>query len=132
MSSPHLGGLIDVTFHQCKRWSDLVEIIFEETDDEIVAQEDQESGPKAPEPDPQVFTREEAEEMGFYNVEAILKHKYQQGWKFSVKWENFPVSSATWEPWPAFVVPNGSVNQVFQIFCERQGLVDILKKAFAA
>jgi len=132
MSSPHLGGLIDVTFHHCKRWSDLVEINFEEPDDQIVAQEDQESGPKVPEPDSQIFTREEGEEMGFYNVEDILRHTYQQGWRFLVRWENFSFSSATWEPWQAFLLPHGDVNQVFQKYCERHGLVDILKKAFAA
>ena len=59
---------------------------------------------------------------GFYEVEAILQHKYQQGWKFLVEWKNFPVSSATWEPPRHFRYPDGSYNTIFEDYCRRQGI----------
>ena len=74
------------------------------------------------------YTPEEAEALGFYNVEAILKHKYHQGWRFLVKWEHFPVSSSTWEPPKSFVLNNGMVNAIFQKYCEDQGLMEVLKR----
>ena len=60
--------------------------------------------------------------MGFYNVEKILKHKYQQGWRFFTQWEGFPVSSATWEPTRSFKQPNGRLNSVFERYCREQNL----------
>ena len=69
---------------------------------------------------------------GYYNVESILKHKFRNGWKFLVKWENFPVSSSTWEPVTNFCLPNGSVNSVFKDYCLENGLTTILKKALSS
>ena len=77
------------------------------------------------------MTPAEQEALGYYNVEKIIKHKFQQGWRFLVVWEGFPVSAATWEPISAFVLPNGKVNQVFKEYCEERGLVEILKKALS-
>jgi hypothetical protein len=30
-------------------------------------------------------------EAGFFNVEKISRHKFQQGWKFLTCWESFPL-----------------------------------------
>ena len=77
------------------------------------------------------MTPQEQADLGYYNVFKILKHKFQQGWKFLVQWENFPVSASTWEPISAFVLPNGSVNSIFKEYCEERGLQSILKKTLA-
>ena len=83
-------------------------------------------------PEPEVvMTPAEQEALGFYNVSCIIKHKFQQGWKFLVVWEDFPVSAATWEPISAFVQPNEGVNAIFKTYCEEKGLVEILKKALS-
>ena len=74
------------------------------------------------------YTVQEAQELGFFNVEAILKDKYQQGWRFLVKWENFPLSSSTWEPIKCFMLPQGKLNSVFRKYCVENGLDELIKK----
>ena len=78
--------------------------------------------------EPEEYTPDEAEALGFYHVEDILKHKYQQGWKFLTKWENFPVSSATWEPPKSFLLTDGTVNRIFRRYCEEHDLQDVLRR----
>ena len=75
------------------------------------------------------ITTEEMAEQGYYNVEAILKHKYSQGWRFLVHWENFPISNATWEPLKSFIQPGGVVNAKLKEYCDDHNLQDILSKA---
>ena len=129
-ASPTLGGIIDVPLEMCKKW-DL------QLDDEVFAEgepfEDQEdSTPKVPDPgEDELMTDAEQAELGFYNVAQILKHKFQQGWKFLVWWENFPISQATWEPLSSFLLPNGSVNTVFKEYCLQNNLTNILQKALS-
>ena len=56
-----------------------------------------------------------AEEMakeGFYLVKSVLRHRYRQGWRFLTLWEGFGVEEATWEPFSAFVLPEGRLNSV--------------------
>jgi hypothetical protein len=77
----------------------------------------------------QDFSEEEQIELGFYDVEAILKHKYHQGWRFLTKWEGFPIESATWEPVKSFTLDNGRVNQKWLQYCQEKGLYGIIKKA---
>ena len=92
--------------------------------------EDFEESPQ-PKPDVQTMDVDEQAEIGFFNVFKIVKHKFQQGWKFLVWWENFPVSASTWEPISSFVHPNGSVNSVFKSYCLENGLTNILQKALS-
>jgi hypothetical protein len=77
------------------------------------------------------MTSEEQADIGFYNVYKIVKHKFQQGWKFLVWWENFPISASTWEPITSFLLPNGSVNSVFKDYCLEHKLTHILQKALS-
>ena len=81
--------------------------------------------------DDKTMSTQEQQELGFYNVEKILKHKYRNGWKFLVIWENFPPSASTWEPISNFCLPNGSVNSVFKDYCLENGLTNILQKALS-
>eukprot|EP00667_Euglena_gracilis_P004059 EG_transcript_4074 len=75
------------------------------------------------------FSEMEAAKMGFYNVEAILDHKFRNGWRFLTKWENYPVPSSTWEPVRSFILPGGRMNTVFQNYIQDNGLQEVLKKA---
>ena len=69
---------------------------------------------------------------GFCNVQAILKHKFHQGWRFLTQWEGYNVDSATWEPIRAFKLPDWRVNSKFVEYCEAKGLGEILQKALKA
>ena len=63
------------------------------------------------------MTEDEQKAQGFYNVEAILRHDYKQGWRFLTKWEGFSASETTWEPTRAFSLGGGEINEVFQRYC---------------
>ena len=49
---------------------------------------------------------------GFYLVRSVIKHRYYQGWRFLTLWEGFGVEEATWEPFSAFLLPEGRLNSV--------------------
>ena len=54
-----------------------------------------------------------AEEMakeGFYLVKSVILHRCRQGWRFLTLWEGFGVEEATWEPFSAFVLPEGRLE----------------------
>ena len=56
-----------------------------------------------------------AEEMakeGFYPVKSALHHRYRQDWRFLTLWEGFGVKEASWEPFTAFLLPEGRLNSV--------------------
>ena len=55
---------------------------------------------------------EESAEEGFYLVKSVIRHCYPQGWCFHTLWERFGVEEATWEPFSAFVLPEGHLNSV--------------------
>ena len=121
MASPSLGGVIDVALHMCKKWSlDLYETIFDnpELDDDV---QDPISDSMIPPNTDEIMSSDDAADIGYFNVHKLMKHKFQQGWKFLVWWENFPASQATWEPISAFILPNGSVNLVFKQYCLDKG-----------
>ena len=68
-------------------------------------------------------------DSGCFKVEAILKHKYKQGWRFLTKWEGWPLSDATWEPVKSFVDPGGPINAAFLEYCQSNGLERPLREA---
>ena len=56
-----------------------------------------------------------AEEMAkevFYLVKSVIRRRYRQGWCFLTLWEGFGVEETTWEPFSAFVLPEGRRNSV--------------------
>ena len=137
MASPSLGGLIDVSTQFCKKWQ--VENEMDDPNFEIAEVDDdvkdnvQTNLPSLENSnlDDKTMSTQEQQELGFYNMEKNLKHKYRNGWKFSVIWENFPPSASTWEPISNFCLLNGSVNSVFKDFCLENGLTNILQKALS-
>ena len=51
-------------------------------------------GPNYIRPPPDIINKEEQ-----YEVEAILQHRRQgKGWKYFVKWKDYPSSKNSWEP----------------------------------
>ena len=131
LCSPSLGGLIEVALSMCKKWSvGLYENVLEEEFGDFDIEYSTENGQQSKNEE-QPMTTEEQEALGFYNVEKILKHKYQQGWKFLVAWENFPISASTWEPISSFLHPNGSLNSVFKRYCEEKKLENVLRQALS-
>ena len=94
-ASPSLGGVIDVAMHMCKKWTvDLMEETVID-DSEVLDDEEIPNNPDVQEPQAELMSPAEQEALGVYNVARIVKHKFQQGWKFLVVWEGFPVSAAT-------------------------------------
>ena len=75
------------------------------------------------------FTAAEAAKMGYFNVEAILSHKFRFGaWRFLVKWQGFPVSAASWEGVKSFRLPRGRLNSIFVKYLQENGLEGLLQK----
>ena len=58
------------------------------------------------------MNKEEMAKEGFYLVKLVIRHRYRQGWRFPTLWKGFGVEEATWEPLPAFVLPEGCLNSV--------------------
>ena len=75
-----------------------------------------------------------AEEMakeGFYLVKSVLRHRYRQGWPLLTLWEGFGVEEATWEPFSAFVLPEGRLNSVLVDYLSQNNLGELLRLAEA-
>ena len=73
-----------------------------------------------------------AEEMAkeaFYLVKSVLRHRFGQGWRFLILWEGFGVKEATWEPFCAFVLPEGRLNSVLDDYLSQNNLGDLLRLA---
>jgi hypothetical protein len=135
--SPRMGGTLHVGFSHLKHYWD--EVLLNESPDEVLswraaneqaAQEDLENDPMTdlndvsvvePEADVQM-TDAEQKALGFYEVEAIVKHDYKQGWKFLTLWAGYDAGDATWEPPKAFSLGGGEVNKVFEKYCSEQDL----------
>ena len=120
--SPSLGGVVKVSLSMVKRWSE-VQSLEESLEEEPVFHNTEENEMEAEE-----MSKEEMEEEGYFNVEAVLKHKYAQGWRFLVHWEGYPIANATWEPLKSFVQPTGVVNSKLKEYCEAHGLQEVLFK----
>ena len=73
-----------------------------------------------------------AEEMakeGFYLGKSVIRHRYRQGWRFLALWEGFGVEEATWEPFSAFVLPEGHLNSLLVDYLSQKNLGELLRLA---
>ena len=71
-----------------------------------------------------------AEEMakeGFYLVKSVIRHRYRQGWRFLTLWEGCGVEEATWEPFSAFVLPEGRLNSVLVGYLSQKNVGELLR-----
>ena len=72
---------------------------------------------------------EEMAKKGFYLVKSVIRHRYRQGWRFPTLWEGFGVEEATWEPFSAFVLPEGGLNSVLVDYLSQNNLEKSLRLA---
>ena len=63
---------------------------------------------------------------GFYLVQSVIGHRYCQGWRFHTLWEGFGGEEATWEPFSAFMLPEGRLNSVLVDYLSRNNLGELL------
>ena len=64
---------------------------------------------------------------GFYLVKLVIWHCYRQGWRFLTLREGFGVEEATWEPFSAFVLPEGRLNSVLVDYLSQNNLGELLR-----
>ena len=111
-----LGGTLVCAAQHPKRYYDPEDLCGEEwelNEDEITALDLQgAASPMEVEGDLPDTNAEEMAKKGFYLVKSLLRHRYRQGWRFLTLWEGFGVEEATWEPFSAFVLPEGRLNSV--------------------
>ena len=55
-------------------------------------------------------------------VEAILKHRYQQGWRFLTKPWGYPIGDCVRETPHSFAVLKDKINELYANYCETHGL----------
>ena len=71
---------------------------------------------------PDMNTEEMAKE-GFYLVKSVRC----QSWRFLTLWEGFGVEEATWDPFSAFVLPEGRQNSVLVDYLSQNNLGELLR-----
>ena len=55
-------------------------------------------------------------------VEAILKHRYKQGWQFLTKFRGYAIGDCVWETPRSFAVSKEKINDLYANYCEKHGL----------
>ena len=73
-----------------------------------------------------------AEEMakeGFYLVKSVLRHHCRQSWRFLTFSEGFGIEKAPWEPFSAFVLPEGRLHSVLVDYLSQNNLGELLRLA---
>ena len=69
-------------------------------------------------------------ELPNMNAEEMAKEGfYRQGWRFFTLWEGFGVEETTWEPFSAFVLPEGRLNSVLVDYLSQNNLGELLRLA---
>jgi putative transposase len=129
MASPSLGGPVIVSTADCKKWStQIYDVPVIDIPDDIPDDVPTHDLAMGPDQDVDMEDPGEAPE-GEYRVKRILDHRWRNGWRFLVWWENFPADQATWEPTKNFVSANGTVNQQWKDYCLANDLQKVLEKA---
>ena len=131
--SPRLGGTLVCAAQHLKHYYDPEDLCGEEwelNDKEIAALDLQgAASPMEVEGELPDMNAEEMAKEGFYLVKSVLRHRYSQGWRFLPLWEGFGVEEATWEPFPAFVLPEGRLNSVLVDYVSQNNLGELLRLA---
>ena len=124
--SPRMGGVAICSFSQVKHWKSVIDHEQEFEDENAFEADDasSESENEGAVQDSQVnvLPGKEKDDLppGYFMVSKILRHKFDQGWKFLTAWEGFPITSATWEPPKNFKVGEGKWNSIFEEYCKEK------------
>ena len=62
-------------------------------------------------------------------MKSVIRHRYHPGWCFLTLWEGFGIEEATWEPFSAFVPPEGRLNSVLVDYLSQNKPRDLLRLA---
>ena len=129
--SHRLGITLVCAAQQLKRYYDPEDLCGEEWElnNEEIAALDLQGAASAMEVEeelPDMTAKEMAKER-FYLVNSVIRHRYRQGWRFLTLWEGFGVEEATWEPFSAFVVPEGRPNSVLVDYVSQNNLGESLR-----
>ena len=131
--SPRLGGTLVWSAQHLKCPYDPEDLCWEEWElngEEIAALDLQgAASPMAVEGDLPDLNAEEMAKEGFYLVKSVLRHRYRQGRRFLTLWEEFGGKVATWEPFSAFVLPQGRPNSVLMDYLSQNNLDELLRLA---
>ena len=114
--SPRLGGTLVSAAQHLKRYYDPEDLCGEEwelNDKEVAALDLQgAASPMEVKGDLPNMNAQEMAKEGFYQVKSVLRHGYRLGWRFLTLWEGLGVKEVIWEPFSAFVLPEGRLNSV--------------------
>ena len=131
--SPRRGGSLVCAAQHLKRYYDPEDLFGEEwvlNDEEIAALDLQGAASLMEvEGDLPDMNAEEMAKEGFYLVKFVLRHCYLQGWRFLTLWEGYRVEEAPWEPFSAFVLPEGRLNSVLVDYLSQNKLGELLRLA---
>ena len=128
--SPRLGGTLVCAAQQLKRYYDPEDLCGEErglNHKEIAALDLQ--GAASPMEVEGELPDRNAEQMakeGFYLVRLVIRHRYSQEWCFHTLREGFGVEEATWEPFSAFLLPEGRLKSVLVDYLSSNNLAEDL------
>ena len=114
--SPRLGSELLCAPKQLSHYHSPDDLSWDEwrLSDSEVERIDLENAPSPEEADElEEMTADEMAVDGCYVVAGIVRHEYNQGWKFLTLWDGYGLSEATWEPMSAFIRRDGSINPIF-------------------
>ena len=131
--SPRLGGTLVWAAQHLKCYYDPEDLCWEEWElnDEEIATLDLQGSASRMEVEgelPDMIAEEMAKE-GFYLMKSVIRHGHRQGWRFLTLWEGFGVEEVTWEPFSAFVLPEGRLNSVLVDHLFQHNLGELLRLA---
>ena len=118
---------------QLKRYYDPEDLCGQEwelNDDEIAPQDLQ--GAASPMEVERGLSDMNADEMakeGFYLVKSVFRHRYRRGWRFFTSWKGLGVEKAIWEPFSAFLLPEGCLNFVLVDYLSQNNPGELLRLA---
>ena len=117
--SPRLGGELLRAPKQLRHYHSPDDLSWHEwrLSDSEVDRNDVENAASPEEADElEEMTADEMTVDGYHMVAGIVRHEYRQGLKFVTLWDGFRLSEATWEPMPACIQPDGSINPIFRSY----------------
>ena len=131
--SPRLGGPLVCPAQQLKAYYNPEDLCGEEWElnDEGIAAPDLQgaASPMEVEGELPEMNAEEMAKEGFYLETSVIRHRYRQGWRFLALSEGFGVEEATWEPFSAFVLPEGRLNSVLADYLSQNNIGELLRLA---